>query len=184
MVRTPPTQYLHHMHLIKIGMGALVLASLTACSFSMSAGGPDYDKLQTAITDELNTSYAEIGQQVTGVECPRQSDLKTGDTFICTADLDANEVRVEVTVDDDDGNVSFSTLDVVYNLPTVAESLATDITADRGFDVTVDCGEGLKVVAIGDAFECTAADESGETRQVQVTAGPVGEGDSWKILEN
>ena len=162
------------MLLIRAGAGLLLASSLAGCSFSFSAGGPDYEKLQQGIADELNSTYSSIDQEVTAVDCPKQSELKTGDTFICTADLDGQDVRVEVTATDDDGNVNFSTLDIVYD---------QDITEDRGFDVTVDCGDGIEVVAIGESFECTAADRRGDTRQVQVTAGDVGEGDSWEIIE-
>ena len=167
----------------KAGLALLIAGSLTGCSFSLSAGGPDYDKLQQGITDELNKKYSEIDQEVTTVDCPRQSSLKTGDTFICTADLDGNDVRVEVTANDDEGNVTFSTLDIVYDLGSTAQGLSQEITNDRGFDVAVDCGDGIEVIAIGDSFECTATDPVGDTRQVQVTAGDVGEGDRWEILE-
>lgn len=158
---------------------------LVGCSFSFSAGGPDYEKLEGAIADELNTSYSEISRTVAGVDCPRQSDPpKAGDSFICTATVDDKAVRVEAKVGQDDETVDFSTLDVVYDLATVAPKLARAISESQGFAVTVTCGEGLKIVEIGKSFECVAADRRGDTRPVKVTAGPVGEADDWEILEN
>lgn len=160
----------------------LVLPIVVSCQFSASVGGPDYAKLEGAITDELNNAYADISRQVSSVDCPRQSELKSGDTFVCNADLDGNSVRVLVTATDDEGNVDFKTLDTVFDLKRTADGLAGEISQDRGFDVTVTCGEGLKVVEIGKSFECTAADPTGDTRKVKVTAGAPGESDRWEIL--
>ncbi|WP_245906123.1 DUF4333 domain-containing protein [Mycolicibacterium palauense] len=161
----------------------LAAPALASCQFSFSTGGPDYEKLENAIGDELNKSYSEISQEVSSVDCPRQDPTpKAGDTFVCTADVDGNPVRVQVNVKDDENNVNFSTMDVVYDLNDTAQGLARDISESRGFDVTVTCGEGLKVVEVGQSFECTAADRSGDTRQVKVTAGAVDEPDHWEIL--
>lgn len=164
--------------------GLLLLAPVVAaCHFSVSAGGPDYAKLENAITDELNKSYAAIDRRVSSVDCPRQSSLKKGDTFICTADLDGNDVRVQAEATDDEGNVDFKTLDVVFELPETAKSLAREISQDQGFPVTVTCGDGLKVVQVGQSFQCTASDPQGVTRQVKLTAGGVGETDHWEIVD-
>jgi uncharacterized protein DUF4333 len=165
---------------------ALLLAvpALAACQFSASVGGPDYEKLERGITDELNGNYAEISRQVSSVSCPRQSTPpKTGDTFICTADVEGHEVRVEVAVKDDDYNVDFSTLDVVFDLAGTERGLSREISDQYGFDVKVACGEGLKVVAIGDSFECVATDPAGDTRTVRLTAGGVDENDRWEMVE-
>lgn len=157
--------------------------ALAGCSFSFNSGGPDYEKLESAITDELNSSYTEIGREVTTVECPRQDDLAAGDSFVCTATVDDEPVRVEVNVKDDDYNVDFTTLDIVFDLPMTASGLEQEISADQGFPVTVDCGEGIEVVAVGGSFECTALNDQGDTVGVEVTAGAVGEQDSWRLVE-
>ncbi len=95
----------------------MVAPVVAGCQFSFSAGGPDYEKLETAIADELNTQYSAIDRQVDTVECPRPSESpKAGSSFNCVADLEGNDVRVEVKFTDDDYNVDFATLDVVYDL--------------------------------------------------------------------
>ncbi len=166
---------------------ALLLApALAGCSFSFSAGGGglDYEKLEGAITAELNKNYAPISREVSAVNCPRQQESpKTGETFICNADLDGNTVRVMSTVTDDEYNVDFRTLDVVYNLPGVADRLYQALTDHYGFEVVVSCGDDLRVVEVGQSFECTATDPSGDTRQVKVTAAPPGENESWEVIE-
>lgn len=157
--------------------------ALSACSFSF--GGLDYDRLESEITNKLNESYSSIDQKVSGVECPEQSpDPKAGSAFDCTAEVGGQTVRIGVKVKDDDFNVEYETKDTLYELPTVADTLAEEVSNQVGFPVTVDCGEGLKAVEVGTTFDCTAADEQGAERTLQVTAAPVGEDDSWELLES
>jgi len=158
--------------------------AMTACNFSFSTGsGPNYSDLESQITDELNTAYAPISQKVSSVTCPRsQSDPKPGDTFVCDADVEDVRVRVEVTVEDDEGNVRFSTLDILFDLAGTAQTLEKKIAANVGFPVTVDCGKGLEVVPVGKTFTCTAVDRKFVEKTVEVKAGRDGQ-DDWRILD-
>lgn len=156
---------------------------LTACSFSFSSGGLDHEKLQNAITDELNTSYETISQQVSSVDCPQDQNPGPGEKILCTAQVGDQSVRVESTVTDEDYNVNFETLDTLYDLPSVGTTLSDELTNQLGFPVTVTCGEGLKAVEIGQTFDCTAADDDGDERTVRLTAAPIGENDQWELLE-
>lgn len=157
--------------------------SLTACSFSFSSGGPNYDELETSISGELKDTYSEISPNAPKVTCPRsQPDPRKGDTFVCNADVDGEKVRVEVTVKDDDGNVRFSTLDVIYDLPRTERLLDEDIESKLGFPVTVRCGTGLKIVPVGDSFTCTAVDRQSVEKTVEVTVEQVGK-DSWRFVD-
>lgn len=156
---------------------------LSACSFSI--GGLDYEKLETEITNELNTSYSSIDETVSGVDCPEQSPSpKAGDVFECTAEVGGQTVRIDVTVKDDDyDNVTYETRDTLYELSTLATTLADEVSEQVGFPVTVDCGEGIKTVEIGKTFDCTAADPEGAERTVRVTAEPVDQEDSWVLVD-
>jgi hypothetical protein len=156
--------------------------SLSACSFSFG-GGLDYQKLEDEITKKLNESYSSMNETVSSVECPEQSpEPKAGSTFDCTAQVAGQTVRVGVKVKDDDYNVNYETKDTLYELPTVASSLSDEVSKQVGFPVTVDCGEGVKAVEVGKTFDCTASDDQGSERTVQVTAAPVGENDSWELI--
>ena len=86
-------------------------------------------------------------------------------------------------ITDDDYNVDFSTMDTVFDLDGTAQALSREISEQQGFPVTVTCGEGLKVVEIGQSFDCVAADDQGATRTVRLTAGAVGENDHWELIE-
>lgn len=157
---------------------------LSACNFSFSVGGGlDYEALETAISEELDATYASIDASIVGVDCPELADdPEPGDTLICTADLSGTDVRVEVEVEDEDYNVVFNTLDIVYDLEDTEQVLAADIAAQVGFDVNLNCGEGIIAVAIGDSYDCTAIDANSDTATVRVTAnGP--DDTSWEIVE-
>lgn len=163
---------------------ALLATSMAGCSVSFSSGGVDYEKLESTIAEKLNGTYAAISQQVSGVDCPRQAETpKTGDSFVCNADIDGQTVRVKVDVKDDDYNVDYSTLDVVYDLPTTGDGLSRRISDHYGFPVSVTCGEGIKVVEIGQSFDCKAMDQDGATRTVRLTAGDLGEDDRWEVID-
>lgn len=147
----------------------------------------DYDKLQAQINENLTAQYREVGHTPSDVECARSKlPPKTGDTVECTATVDGHDdqtVRIEVTVGEE-GHLNFRTLDTLYDLPTVGEKLAEQLTANQGFDVSVDCGEGIKIVADGQSFDCTATDPAGHDRTLRVTAGGVGNDDRWELLPN
>ncbi|BBY53403.1 DUF4333 domain-containing protein [Mycolicibacillus koreensis] len=166
-------------------LSAVLLAPLAGCSLLSSSGGPDYGKLESAIHDKLVEEYAGIGHEPSEVTCPRPKETpKAGEVFVCTTHVDGNDdltVHIEVTAGDD-GRADFKTVDTLYDLPDAAEKLGTQISEDQGFAVTVDCGQGVKVVAEGDSFECTATDPAGQNRTVKVTAGPVDKGDTWELL--
>lgn len=168
---------------IAVAAIAAAMLCLTACNFSFSAGGPDYDKLEKSISDELKGTYSEITPNAPKVTCPRdQPDPEKGDTFICTAEVEGEPVRVEVKVADDDGNVDFTTLDVVYDMARTGRLLGDDIESKMGFPVTVQCGSGVKIVPIGDSFTCTAVDENSVEKTVEVTAVEIGK-DNWRIID-
>ncbi|MFD3704233.1 DUF4333 domain-containing protein [Nocardia sp. NPDC058658] len=170
----------------RVLLGALTVPlslALFGCSGSISIGGPDYDALEKDITAELDKAYAPMSRKVDSVKCPRLADdPKKGETFVCTAVLDGNDVRVDVKVEDDEGSVTFTTRDIAFDLAATANSLTTDVAAQVGFPVTVDCGQGLKIVEVGSVFTCTALDEQGESGTIEVTARNEG-GSDWRLVE-
>lgn len=157
--------------------------ALFGCSASFSIGGPDYKALEKEIAAELDKSYESISRTVDSVECPRPDEKpKAGETFLCDATVDGKVVRVEVTVEDDEDKVRFETIDVAFDLADTGSRLTADVSDKIGFPVTVDCGQGLEIVAVGGTFTCTAFDESGDSAIVEMTAGPEGSS-SWKLVE-
>lgn len=167
--------------LIARGFACASMVVLSACSFSASTGGLDYDKLEKAITDELNTTFEPIGQTVSDVNCPEQrDDPKKGARFLCMATLGGEDIRVQVDVTDDEYNVKFETLDRVYGTESINQTLADSVSTQVGFPAEVDCGsEPVKVVPDGQTFDCTLTDDQGGTGTLRVTAN---DDLSWEIL--
>lgn len=157
--------------------------ALFGCNASISVGGPDYEKLESNIATELDKAYAPMSRQVDSVECPRLADdPAAGDTFVCLADLDGNDVRVDVEVEDDEGGVKFTTRDIAFDLAATANGLTADVSDQMGFPVTVDCGQGLKIVEAGGTFTCVALDTKGGSATVEMTARHEG-ASSWRLVE-
>jgi hypothetical protein len=98
--------------LIALGAGALlVTTALAGCSGSVSVGGSDLDidKLETTIAGEMQTQLNLSGTPT--VTCPDPVPIEQGNVFTCTAELDGDTVDVEVTQTDDQGNVTWQTVD-------------------------------------------------------------------------
>lgn len=126
--------------------------------------GDDYD---------VATAEREIGRFVdrtyegieTGeVTCPDDVDAKKGTKFDCTAEVEGQDLRIAVTMTDDDGNATFEATQAVLDLTRAEEAMGSDIGAQIGATVAVDCGErDFLVKDPGDTFECEATDEDGNS---------------------
>lgn len=153
---------------------ALLAATLVA---SACGSSPDYDKLEASITKEIDSAFVDFDTTVTAVECPEQESLGAGDQFTCTVqltDLD-DEMRVVVDVVNDDLDVTFETLDLLYDMRKVETTIATDLIDQVGGDVQVDCGEErLQAIEGGAPFTCRATDAEGSGAVVDVTTDTEG----------
>lgn len=77
---------------------------LVGCSASINSD-LDTDKLQTIIASEMK-SQLNLSEEPT-VTCPDEVAIEQGNVFSCTAALNGESVQVQVTQDDDQGNVSW-----------------------------------------------------------------------------
>ena len=145
---------------------AVPLFAIAGCSKTVTV-----EDLQTKVADELNKSYEQSGldKKVSSVKCPDQmSTAENGKTYVCTADLENNKVRVGVVMEDQSIK-SITSLDAVYDLAKLSKDLTDQKTKEVGHPVAVNCGTGLKVVPAGDKFTCEYID--GETKTtIEVTA--------------
>lgn len=82
----------------------LTAAALTGCSASTL----DIDKLESTIATEMQQQL-DLPAEPT-VTCPDEVEIEAGNVFTCTAELDGDSVEVQVTQNDDEGNVSWETL--------------------------------------------------------------------------
>ncbi len=151
--------------------GIAVAFAVTSCSGSISIGGLDYDKLESAITDELNKSYASLDAEVTAVDCPEsKEDPKPGAKLVCTADVADTKVTVDVTVKDEDYNVDFETRDILFSVEQTQQMLSDAASEQLATEVTVKCDQApIFAVPVGATFECSAVDADGATGTVVST---------------
>lgn len=134
------------------------LAGLAGCS------GDAYDVAKAEREIGLFVDRTFEGVETGEVTCPDDIDAKEGTKFDCTAEVEGQDLRIEVTMTDDDGNATFEAAQAVLDLTRAEEAMGSDIGAQVGAAVEVDCGErDFLVKSPGDTFECTASDEDGNS---------------------
>jgi hypothetical protein len=96
--------------LISISAGVFAIAALTGCSASVSTGSSNLDigKLESTVASEMQTQLNLPAEPT--VTCPDPVPIEQGNVFTCTAELDGDTVDVEVTQTDDQGNVTWKTV--------------------------------------------------------------------------
>lgn len=137
---------------------AFGLVFLGACSASVSIGTGD--KLDTdKAEDSIRSMFGST--PVESVTCPDR-DVKQGDVFECTARVDGQTVRVKVTQDDDQGNVSLDRVDAILDLAQAVAFVEDQVQSSSGSAVKADCGAGRFLVKEpGSEVECEITPASG-----------------------
>lgn len=146
-------------------LGAAVLAgcSFSASTFSASTGDSvtiDPDEVEGTVSRHLREQDPDL--PVNSVTCPDGVKPAQGATFECTAHIGGAQLPIKVTITQVDlgaGDVKY-TMEPAKALLDVekAVKLIKARLRDQAPDVTVDCGTGrVRVVAVGDAMECTVS---------------------------
>jgi hypothetical protein len=93
--------------------------ALTGCQSPFTSAEPDYEALESYISDEVNGDFSsQISREVSGVDCPRQADTVTsGESFVCIVDVDGHDVRVEVTAKNQGSTSPLSTSSTTSDPP-------------------------------------------------------------------
>lgn len=116
---------------------AVALVLLGACSASVSVGTGS-GQLDTDKAEESISTLFE-GVPVDSVTCPDR-DLKEGDVFECTAEVDGQAARVEVTQKDDEGNVHLEKVDAILDMTKAVAFIEAQVLESTGSAVEADCG--------------------------------------------
>ncbi|MCF8605440.1 DUF4333 domain-containing protein [Gordonia sp. HY442] len=158
------------------------LPVLAACSASIGGTTLDHDKLNDEITTKLDTEYAKFPRTVSSVDCDDPGkDPKVGTKFQCVADVDGTDVRVDVTTTTEDMDVKYQTVDTLYDMAYASKTLAPSVSQRLGFQVNVNCGNGLKALTPGSTFECRVSNDSGESDTLTYFVTEGGGKDRWEI---
>ena len=83
---------------------AVLAIATVACTKTL-----DSDGLERELKTDLE---GELAATITSVDCPSDIEVKTGDTFTCTAQEESGtSFTLEVTQSDDKGNVAWDLVD-------------------------------------------------------------------------
>ncbi|GAA4659427.1 DUF4333 domain-containing protein [Gordonia humi] len=162
--------------ILSAGAALAALPLLAACGTTI-----DQDKLGKEITDKLNSEYSKFDRQVSSIACDDPGkDPAVGTTFECIADVDGAKVHIDVTTTSDDLDVTYETVDMLYDMAFAASKLEPSVSQQTGVAVTVDCGDGVKALKRGETFACTVSDGQGASRGLTFTVVD-GDQDRWEL---
>lgn len=163
-----------------LGVVALAGATLVGCSTTTTL---DRDKLHAFIENDLIDDDAV---EVTDADCPEVENPEVGQTFECSAQVEGQDVRIEVTVTDaEEGIVDVESLDAILVVSVLESGIADDLTEQLGFDVTIECSdEDYLVAEVASVLTCEASDGAGETADVAVTVTDAAGNVSFEIVES
>jgi hypothetical protein len=147
-----------------LAASASVLLVLAGCSASVDQG-----KMKSGIEGYLES--AGVDATLEDEPCDDATDLKAGDTFECVATVDGQELHLEATMTDDDGNVSIINKDAVLDMGVMVDYVTSTVLENAGVTLTdVDCGDRTTLVqAPGSSFDCAVTADDGATATVVVT---------------
>lgn len=146
-----------------------LLGLLAACSLSDDL---DMVKAESALRSEIARHY---GVAVDEVACPDEVAMEDGGTFTCRVTVAGQELPVEATQDDGDGNVTFeataAVIDVVEKTAELQEAIAAE---NAGAHLRLYCGDQpVLVLEPGGTFDCLLEGPDLPLRRVVVTVEDV-----------
>lgn len=162
---------------IYAGPATLAIVSLAACTQML-----DMDTVKAAIAGGI---AEQVGLEVATVECPADREIKAGDVFECTATPAAGgSIAVQVTQDDDQGNITWSVTETsgLLDVSKVVAAVHDGILQQTGVDVLIDCGADMFRAAVaGGTFTCTATPPDGDSAMVNVEMVDAEGNINWSI---
>ncbi len=147
-------------------LSVLVLL-FVGCQFSASCGGKkiDMQKARDFISSKLEAS---IGQKPTSVTCPDEVKIEKGGTIECTVAFGPATGKATMTQDDDQGNVTITSVTGLLIAASLEKQVADSIGKQLNAHIEVSCGDRVRTSVKGDKFVCDAKDANGNTAKVEV----------------
>ena len=153
------------------------------CSFQASCGGKSLN-MENAKKFVSTTLEADVGKAPTTVSCPEKVKIEKGAKFACTADYGNGAMAtVEITQNDDQGNVTMSKISGILVAKRAEEAIAKMIGEQANVHVTAECGERVHPAKAGATIMCTAKDANGQTAQVEVLVKDTDGNVSMKVVK-
>lgn len=145
-----------------------VLATLGACSGSVSAGGDEYDAQAVAQQVQDAQQKATPDLDVTDASCPDDVELAVGEEFECTVSIASVEAPYTVSitdVGDSSAHYEIAPAKAILSVDAVVAFLRGEADAQGLTDAEIDCGQEEVLVADPQTtFDCTLT--NGDASQV------------------
>jgi len=166
--------------LVSRSVAAVVVATALAACTSML----DMEAVKAAISAGI---AGQTGLEIATVTCPADREIKTGDVFECTASPSVGgELVVQVTQDDDAGNITWSVTQTngLLDLTKVVAAVHDGLMQQASVDAAVDCGVDKYRAAIpGDTFTCNASTTDGQQAVVDIEVVDAEGNVNWSIAQ-
>ena len=157
-----------------VGVVAVSTLLLTACSTSI-----DVSKIETSVQDGL---AEQVGGEWT-VTCPDSMEVQAGLTTNCLATSTTGEtLDINVTQDDDQGNVTWEVPSTGLDVAKAEASIAAEIGAQVGGEWTVTCPEDIPIEKDLTA-NCEATSADGQSVMVNITQTDDQGNVTWETVE-
>lgn len=159
-------------------LAGIVMLALAAC-------GPaklDMEKVKSSIQSGVSS---QMGLKVDSVTCPTEVEAKSGSNFSCTvktSDL-TEDLPVEVTQNDDKGNVQWKSKYEVAPSEKVEDEVSTSLASENNISADITCPTKV-LKKKGYKFECKAEDASGDTATVKVEVTSDDGDVEWKLSQS
>ncbi len=111
---------------------------------------------------------------VDSVDCPQDIESKVGNQFKCKIYApdrkvpDGKILEVQVTLKDDQGDISWSVQTGLVNLGVIEENIEKIFETERLSKVKASCDGKFKIVHKGDTFECNVQEGNDNQGKVMV----------------
>jgi hypothetical protein len=122
------------------------------------------------IENRLNkTVSSATGAAIQSLTCPAGFEVKAGSRFDCNAVSDGQSFTIAVEITNATGpQFQWSTKGLLV-LSKLEQFIQQQIKDRNGINVTVDCGNSIRVANPGDTFECKVSDPQGQSRSAKIT---------------
>lgn len=157
-----------------VGVLTATALMLTGCSTTI-----DVSKIETSVQDGL---AEQVGGEWT-VTCPDSMDVQAGLTTNCMAtSADGQTLDINVTQDDDQGNVTWEVPQTGLDMAKAEASIAAEISAQAGGEWTVTCPDDVPIEK-GLTANCEATSADGQSVMVNITQTDDQGNVTWETVE-
>ncbi len=148
------------------------LLALAACNAEVNTTKQlNTEKGEDIISEFMEENYK--GLTVGEVKCPER-EIKEGDVFTCTGELNEQTLKFDVTQTDDEGTIEAEPTQAVLDISAAKALVEKSVGEQNQTTVTADCGSEDYVVSdVGSTLECEFTDAQGEGGTVVATVTDV-----------